>query len=54
MRKTLDANSFISEEVRKTLILVSTNCHEGKVVNTIKNYYLSRAIPVKTSIISVI
>lgn len=54
MRKTLDANSFISEEVKKTLIAVSTNCSEGKVISLLYNYHSSRAIPIKVNILSVL
>jgi hypothetical protein len=54
MRKTLDANSFISEEVKKTLILVSTHTNESKVLSILVNYHTSRAIPVKINILSVL
>ena len=54
MRKTLDANSFISEEVRKTLILVSTNCNEGKVLSMLNNFHTSRANPIKINIVHVL
>ena len=50
IRKTLDTNSFISEEVRKTLILLSTNCNEGKVLSILNNYHTSRAKPGKINI----
>lgn len=54
MRKTLDTNSFISEEVKKTMTLVSTNCSESKVLSILINYHTSRAIPIKVSIVSVL
>lgn len=54
MRKTLDTNSFISDEVKKTLILVSTNSNESKVLSLLMNYHSSKAIPVKINIISVL
>ena len=54
MRKTLDTNSFISEEVRKTLILLSTNCSESKVLSILNTYHSSRATPIKVTIVFIL
>lgn len=54
MRKTLDTNSFISEEVKKALISVSSNSNESKVVTLLLNFYTSRSIPIKQTIIFII
>ena len=54
IKKTLDANSFISEEVRKTLISICSNCNENRVVPLLINSHTSRAIPIKIAIANVL
>ena len=54
LKKTLDANSFISEEVRRALVSVCSNCNETRVVTLLHNAHSSRAIPVKITIINVL
>ena len=54
IKKTLDTNSFISEEVRKTLISVCSNCNESRVVTLLINSHTSRAIPIKLAIVNVL
>lgn len=54
LKKTLDTNSFISEEVRKTLNSVCSNCNESRVVTLLTNSHTSRAVPIKIAIINVI
>lgn len=54
LKKTLDANSFISEEVRRALISICSNCNENRVVSLLINSHTSRAVPIKVSIVNVI
>ena len=54
IKKTLDTNSFISEEVRKTLISICSNCNENRVVTLLINSHTSRAIPIKLAIANII
>ena len=54
IKKTLDTNSFISEEVKKTLISICANCNENRVVTLLVNSHTSRAIPIKLAIANII
>lgn len=54
LKKTLDTNSFISEEVRRALISICSNCNENRVVSLLINSHTSRAVPIKISIASVL
>ena len=54
IKKTLDTNSFISQEVKKALLAVCSNAHDVKVVNLLTNTHISRAIPVKTAIVNIL
>ena len=54
LKKSLDANSFISEEVRRAMISVCSNCNENRVVTLLANSHTSRAIPVKLTIANVL
>jgi hypothetical protein len=54
IKKSLDANSFISEEVKRALITVCSNCNENKVLNMLNNTHTSRAIPIKTAIVNIL
>jgi hypothetical protein len=54
LKKTLDTNSFISEEVRRALISICSNGNESKVLNLLMNARSSRAIPIKISIMSIL
>lgn len=54
IKKTLDTNSFISEEVKKSLASVCSNCNEGRVVTLLTNSHTSRAIPIKLAILNVL
>lgn len=54
MRKTLDTNSFISEEVKKALISISCNSNENKVVTLLFSLHTSRSIPIKQNILYII
>lgn len=54
IKKALDANSFISEEVKKSLISLCSNCNEAKVLNSLTTSHTSRAIPVKLSVIHIL
>lgn len=54
IKKTLDTNSFISEEVKKALLAVCSNASDTKVVTLLTNTHISRAIPVKTAIVNIL
>ena len=54
IKKTLDTNSFISEEVKKALMAVCSNGHDAKVMTLLSNTHISRAIPVKTAIVTIL
>ena len=54
IKKTLDTNSFISEEVRKTLISICSNCNENRVITLLINSHISRAIPIKLAIANIL
>ena len=54
IKKTLDTNSFISEEVRKTLISICSNCNENRVITLLINSHTSRAIPIKLAIVNIL
>lgn len=54
MKKTLDTNSFISEEVKKALISISSNSSESKVITLIFNFYTSRSLAIKQNIIYIL
>lgn len=47
IKKSLDTNSFISEEVKKVLVTVCSSCNESKVMNLLNTAHTSRAIPIK-------
>jgi hypothetical protein len=47
IKKSLDANSFISEEVKKVLVTVCSSCNESKVVSLLTASHTTRAIPIK-------
>lgn len=50
----MDTNSFISEEVKRALVTICSNCNETKVVTMLNNTHLSRAIPIKTAIVNIL
>jgi hypothetical protein len=54
IKKSLDANSFISEEVKRALITICSNCNETKVLTMLNNSHISRAIPIKTAIANIL
>lgn len=54
IKKSLDTNSFISEEVKRALITICSNCNEGKVLTMLTNSHISRAIPIKTAIANIL
>lgn len=54
IKKTLDTNSFLSEEVRKALISTCSSCNEARVITLLMNSHTSRAIPIKIAIANVI
>jgi len=47
IKKSLDTNSFISDEVKKVLVTVCSNCNETKVVSLLTAAHTTRAIPIK-------
>ena len=54
MKKSLDTNSFISEEVKKVLVSVCSYCNESKVVSLLISSHTSRSIPIKAAIVHVL
>ena len=54
IKKTLDTNSFISEEVKKALLAVCSHGSDVKVMALLHNTHISRAIPVKTAIVGIL
>lgn len=54
IKKTLDANSFISEEVKRALISVASNSSENKIVTLLLSMHTSRALPIKQSIVLIL
>lgn len=54
IKKTLDTNSFISEQVHRALISVCSNCNETRVVNLLTSHHTQRAVPIKLSILNVL
>jgi hypothetical protein len=54
IKKALDTNSFISEEVKKALISICSNCNEAKVMSSLATSHTSRAIPIKLSVVSIL
>lgn len=54
IKKALDANSFISEEVKKALTCICSNCNETKVLNSLTMSHTSRAIPIKIAVVNIL
>ena len=54
IKKALDTNSFISEEVKKALISLCSNCNENKVMTSLHTSHTSRAIPIKIAVVSIL
>ncbi|KAL4466847.1 hypothetical protein ABPG74_010444 [Tetrahymena malaccensis] len=50
LKKGLDSNSFILEEVKNALITVSQNCSEYKIISIIASKYQHKAISFKINI----
>jgi hypothetical protein len=54
IKKSLDASSFISEEVKRALLTVCSNSNEAKVMNNLNASRVSRAIPIKNAIMNIL
>ncbi len=54
IKKTLDANSFISEEVKKSLVSVCSNSNESRITNLLIGAHTSRALPIKIVIVYIL
>lgn len=39
LKKSIDSNSFISDEVRRVMITIATNCSEIKVIAFLANVF---------------
>jgi len=50
IKKGSDANSFISEEVKKALVSVSQNCSDTKIIPILLGMFQQKAIPAKINI----
>mgnify|MGYP001398926462 CR=1 FL=1 len=50
IKKGSDANSFISEEVKRALIAVSQNCSDTKIIPILLSMFQQKAIPAKINI----
>lgn len=47
IKRTLDANSFIYEEVKKALVAVCVNSNESRITTLLVTTHTSRAIQIK-------
>ena len=54
IKKTLDANSFISDEVKKALVSVCSNSSETRISALLIASHTSRALPIKLVIAHII
>ena len=54
IKKSLDTNTFISQQVKKALVTVCTNSNETKVINLLNTSHMSRAIPIKIAVANIL